>query len=148
MSAIELTRCCHQEPAAQAIGWALLQFVWQGTLIGALTAVILAALRRSDADVRYVVVDHRLVPDADHTRGHRRAGHQRRPRIDGAARVCTGGAAAGSACGGRQRRVSAIARASRAADTSPAVSAVWRGLGNLRRLRRGCWRHGRSAYCC
>ena len=43
------------EPAAQAIGWALLQFVWQGALIGALAAVTLAALRRSDADVRYVV---------------------------------------------------------------------------------------------
>ena len=43
------------EPAAQAIGWALLQFVWQGALIGALTAATLAALRRSAADVRYVV---------------------------------------------------------------------------------------------
>ena len=43
------------QPAAQAIGWALLQFVWQGALIGALTAVTLVALRRSAADVRYVV---------------------------------------------------------------------------------------------
>jgi hypothetical protein len=43
------------EPAAQAIGWALLQFVWQGALIGALTAATLVALRRSAADVRYVV---------------------------------------------------------------------------------------------
>src|SRR5919109_3892366 len=51
MSAIELM---HQ-PAAQAISWALLQFVWQGALIGALTATALAALRRGAADVRYVV---------------------------------------------------------------------------------------------
>jgi beta-lactamase regulating signal transducer with metallopeptidase domain len=43
------------EPVAQAIGWALLQFVWQGALIGAITAATLAALRRSNADVRYVV---------------------------------------------------------------------------------------------
>ena len=44
-----------REPAAQAIGWALLHFVWQGTLIGALTALALAALRKGAADVRYVV---------------------------------------------------------------------------------------------
>src|SRR5919204_4692077 len=43
------------QPAAQAIGWALLQFVWQGALVGVLTAGALAALRRSAADVRYVV---------------------------------------------------------------------------------------------
>ena len=43
------------QPVAQAIGWALLQFVWQGALIGALTAALLLALRRSAADVRYVV---------------------------------------------------------------------------------------------
>ena len=44
-----------QQPFGQAIGWALLQFVWQGTLIAMLTAAPLAALRRSGADVRYVV---------------------------------------------------------------------------------------------
>src|SRR5262245_53368119 len=44
-----------QQPAAQAIGWALLQFVWQGALVGAVTAAALFALRRSAADVRYVV---------------------------------------------------------------------------------------------
>ena len=41
-----------RQPAVQAVGWALLQFVWQGTLIAALTALALAALRRSAADVR------------------------------------------------------------------------------------------------
>jgi beta-lactamase regulating signal transducer with metallopeptidase domain len=44
-----------QQPAAQAIGWALLQFVWQGALVGLLTAGVLAALRQGAADVRYVV---------------------------------------------------------------------------------------------
>ena len=44
-----------QQPAAQVIGWALLHFVWQGALIGGLTALALAVLRRSAADVRYVV---------------------------------------------------------------------------------------------
>ena len=43
------------QPVAQAIAWALLQFVWQGALIGVLCAIALAALRRSAADVRYVV---------------------------------------------------------------------------------------------
>jgi beta-lactamase regulating signal transducer with metallopeptidase domain len=43
------------EPAAQAIGWALLHFIWQGTLVGVLTACVLACLRRGAADVRYVV---------------------------------------------------------------------------------------------
>lgn len=44
-----------QQPAAQAVGWALLHFIWQGALVGALTAAVLAILRRSAADVRYVV---------------------------------------------------------------------------------------------
>jgi beta-lactamase regulating signal transducer with metallopeptidase domain len=44
-----------QHPLAQAIGWALLHFVWQGALVAVLTALALAALRRSAADVRYVV---------------------------------------------------------------------------------------------
>ncbi|HXG54093.1 MAG TPA: M56 family metallopeptidase, partial [Vicinamibacterales bacterium] len=44
-----------QEPVALAIGWALIHFVWQGALIGVLAAAALVALRRSAADVRYVV---------------------------------------------------------------------------------------------
>jgi beta-lactamase regulating signal transducer with metallopeptidase domain len=44
-----------REPAAQAIGWALLHFIWQGTLVGALTALVLACLRKDAADIRYVV---------------------------------------------------------------------------------------------
>jgi beta-lactamase regulating signal transducer with metallopeptidase domain len=42
-------------PEAQAVGWALLHFVWQGALIGAITAVILWLLRTTAPDVRYVV---------------------------------------------------------------------------------------------
>ena len=44
-----------QQPAIEAVGLALLQFVWQGALVGALTAGALWILRRSAADVRYVV---------------------------------------------------------------------------------------------
>ncbi|MEP6917587.1 MAG: M56 family metallopeptidase [Acidobacteriota bacterium] len=44
-----------RQPAAHIVGWALLHFVWQGALIGALTALALTALRRGAADVRYVV---------------------------------------------------------------------------------------------
>lgn len=52
MSAIEQLL---REPAAHAIGWALLHFIWQGTLVGALTALILTCLRKDAADIRYVV---------------------------------------------------------------------------------------------
>ena len=44
-----------REPAAQAIGWALLHFIWQGAVVGVLAAIALRVLRHSDADVRYVV---------------------------------------------------------------------------------------------
>ena len=44
-----------RQPAALAIGWALLQFVWQGAAVGVLAALALAALRRNAADARYVV---------------------------------------------------------------------------------------------
>ncbi len=44
-----------RQPAAQAVAWALLQFVWQGAVVGGLTALALLALRRSAADVRYVI---------------------------------------------------------------------------------------------
>ncbi len=52
MTLIELLM---RQPVAQAIGWALLQFVWQGAVLGLLTAVVLAVLRRSAPDIRYVV---------------------------------------------------------------------------------------------
>src|SRR4051794_19379136 len=41
-------------PEAQAVGWALLHFVRQGTLIGAISALVLRLLRRTAPDVRYV----------------------------------------------------------------------------------------------
>src|ERR671916_367168 len=44
-----------REPAIQAVGWALLHFVWQGALVGIVAAAALRALRHSAADVRYVV---------------------------------------------------------------------------------------------
>lgn len=52
MSAIETVL---RQPVVQAIGWALLHFVWQGTLVAAFAATALALLRRSAADVGYVV---------------------------------------------------------------------------------------------
>ena len=41
-------------PITAALGRALVHFVWQGALIGALLAVMLAALRRSSAESRYL----------------------------------------------------------------------------------------------
>ena len=52
MNAIDLLL---QQPAVEVVGSALLQFIWQGALIGIFTALALFALRRSAADVRYVV---------------------------------------------------------------------------------------------
>lgn len=43
------------EPMIQAVGWALLHFVWQGALVSAAAAIALRLLRHSAADVRYVV---------------------------------------------------------------------------------------------
>ena len=44
-----------REPAVQAVGWALLHFLWQGSLIAIVAAIALRVLRHSAADVRYVV---------------------------------------------------------------------------------------------
>lgn len=44
-----------QEPAIQAVGWALVHFLWQGALIGVLAGLSLRILRHGAADVRYVV---------------------------------------------------------------------------------------------
>jgi beta-lactamase regulating signal transducer with metallopeptidase domain len=42
-------------PLAQAIGWALLHVLWQGAVIAALLAVLLAVLSRRSANLRYAV---------------------------------------------------------------------------------------------
>jgi beta-lactamase regulating signal transducer with metallopeptidase domain len=55
MSAIPELGTLLESSLAQAVGWALLQFIWQGALVGVVSAIALAALRRSGADVRYVV---------------------------------------------------------------------------------------------
>jgi beta-lactamase regulating signal transducer with metallopeptidase domain len=49
------TEALFHQPAAQAVGWALLHFVWQGAFVAAVTGGVLAVLHRSAADVRYVV---------------------------------------------------------------------------------------------
>jgi hypothetical protein len=87
-----------QQPAAQAIGWALLQFVWQGALVGLLTAAALVALRRSAADVRYVVATIGLslmltMPGSPHSR--RGAVHRRSRPAGGGPRPGQSIAAAG-----------------------------------------------------
>lgn len=42
-------------PLVQTIGWALIRFIWQGTLIGAATALTLRLIDRHKADARYLV---------------------------------------------------------------------------------------------
>lgn len=41
------------KPIFQALGWALVHFLWQGTIVAILYAVLAAALRRRSANVRY-----------------------------------------------------------------------------------------------
>ena len=55
MSFVNAVAGIAHHPEAQAVGWALLHFVWQGALIGAISAVVLWLLRSTAADVRYVV---------------------------------------------------------------------------------------------
>ena len=42
-------------PLAQAVGWALLHLLWQGTLVAALLAVVLSALPGRSANLRYAL---------------------------------------------------------------------------------------------
>src|SRR5688500_14994265 len=42
-------------PLAQAIGWALLHLLWQGTIVAAILAAVLALMKRQSANARYVV---------------------------------------------------------------------------------------------
>jgi len=42
-------------PLVQTIGWALIRFIWQGTLIGAATALTLRFINRHKAEARYLV---------------------------------------------------------------------------------------------
>jgi beta-lactamase regulating signal transducer with metallopeptidase domain len=42
------------QPAVQALGWALLHFVWQGVLVALITASALAVMRHASAQARYV----------------------------------------------------------------------------------------------
>jgi len=42
--------------AIELIGWALIHFVWQGTVIGVITLMLLTSLRRAGAQTRYAVI--------------------------------------------------------------------------------------------
>ena len=50
-----MTEVLAASPLARAVGLALVEFVWQGAAIGAVTAGLLIALRKSTAQARYVV---------------------------------------------------------------------------------------------
>ena len=41
-------------PLAQALGWTLVHFIWQGALVAAVLGVVLVALRRHSAQARYL----------------------------------------------------------------------------------------------
>src|ERR1035438_9432387 len=50
-----------QNPAVHALGWTLLHFLWQGTLVATLLAGILGLLSRRSPQLRYVVACCALV---------------------------------------------------------------------------------------
>lgn len=52
MNALELI---FESAMAQAIGWALLHLVWQGTVLALITAVLLTMLRNQSSNARYLV---------------------------------------------------------------------------------------------
>ena len=43
------------QPLVNAVGWALVHFVWQGAAVAAIVAVLLAGVRRASANVRYLI---------------------------------------------------------------------------------------------
>ena len=43
-----------QSPWLERVGWTLLHFLWQGTLVAAVLAAILAGLHRASARTRYL----------------------------------------------------------------------------------------------
>lgn len=45
-----------EHPVAEALGWALLHFVWQGALIAGLLAILMAAMKRAAPNWRYLVL--------------------------------------------------------------------------------------------
>jgi predicted PurR-regulated permease PerM len=42
-------------PFVETLGWSLIHFLWQGTLVAMLAALLLAALKNASASARYVV---------------------------------------------------------------------------------------------
>ncbi len=43
------------QPLIESVGWALLHFLWQGTVLAILLAVSLRFMRRCSANAKYVV---------------------------------------------------------------------------------------------
>jgi beta-lactamase regulating signal transducer with metallopeptidase domain len=44
-----------EQPLAEAVGWALLHFLWQGALVGAVVGALLAVMRGCSAQSRYLI---------------------------------------------------------------------------------------------
>ena len=42
-----------EQPAVHALGWTLLHFVWQGTIVAILLAIVLGLLRGRSPQLRY-----------------------------------------------------------------------------------------------
>ena len=50
-----LTETLFAQPIFQALGWALIHFIWQGALIAVLYFALRAMLKRQSSNVRYTV---------------------------------------------------------------------------------------------
>src|SRR5262249_12622910 len=50
-----------EHPVAEALGWSLWHFLWQGALIAVIVAILMAAMRRSTPQRKYLVLCGGLV---------------------------------------------------------------------------------------
>lgn len=57
----ETVRQLCEQPAVEAVGWSLLHFLWQGTVVAMVLAVLLRGLRQAPASARYLAACGALV---------------------------------------------------------------------------------------
>ena len=114
------------QPIFQAVGWALVHFVWQGALVAILFASLRVVLRRSTANVRYALACASLLlmlalPVATILL----AGHASLPRPE---RVNATGVTARKRMAGRSDQSSSLLRLTTALTAPPAAFLQWWAL--------------------
>jgi hypothetical protein len=122
------------QPACRALGWALLHFLWQGSLAALLLAGCNLALRDSSARIRYGVscLFLMLLSGAARAHPHGLPGARARARHGNSKRIWQSGYAAG--CGRHERGIAA-----------PSIAGPSLGDTLSRPCSPGSWRSGSPA---